>query len=169
MVQHKTWTKKSIEEYTARCIQYQSELEDTTNAINTSKLVRKRRQGLGHQMNHINSTIDDLCVDLPQWLDALPMYHLMDQAIQYLAKVSNGPISTKKSNKNIDNKNQQYYNTIHTNTNNNNNNNKDRNNNQDNNNKDHAKRDNLPQGFFNLDNWKSYIKKVVGTHSFIRD
>ena len=50
-----------------------------------------------------------------------------------------------------------------------NNNNNDRVYDKNNINKDHAKRNNLPQDFSNLENWKSYIKKAVGTHSFIND
>ena len=50
-----------------------------------------------------------------------------------------------------------------------NNNNNNRVHDKNNINNDHVKRNNLPQGFSNLENWKSYIKKAVGTHSFIND
>ena len=160
--------KECIEEYTARYVQYQSELEDTTKAITTIELVRKLRQGLGTHMNQINSTINDLCVDLPQWSDTLPMYHLMDQAIQYFAKLSNSTTNNIQYDF-IEHNIQHNYNKSNNNTNNNNNNNNNRVHDKNNINNGHVKRNNLPQGFSNLENWKSYIKKVVGTHSFIND
>ena len=61
------------------------------------------------------------------------------------------------------------YNNTNTINNNNNNNNNNRENNNNNNNIDHSQRDNLPQRFTNLKNWKYYIKKVVGTHSLVKD
>ena len=165
----KRGTKEFIEKYTTRCVQSQSELEDVIKAINTSELVRKWRQGIGKHMNQIDTTIDELCVDLPQWSDTLPMYHFMDQAIQYFVKVSNAQTNTTQMSNNNENKHQNNYNTTNATTNNNNNNNNARDNTHDNNNKVHSQRDNLPQGFSNLENRKSYIKKVVGTYSFIKD
>ena len=119
-------------------------------------------------MNQINIKIDDLCVDLPQWSDTLPIYHLMDQVIHYLAKLSNSTTNIIQSDS-IEHNNQHNYNKSNNNTNNNNNNNNNRVHDKNNINNGHVKRNNLPQGFSNLENWKSYIKKVVGTHSFIND
>ena len=97
-------------------------------------------------MHQNSSTIDDLCVDLPQWSDTLPMCHLMNQVIQNFAKFSNSTTNNMQYDS-IKHNNQHNYNKSNNNTINNNNNNNDRVYGKHNINKDHAKRHDLPQDF----------------------
>ena len=80
--------KWSLEDYTAKALQFQSNLKGANLCITSQGIVRKWRQGLGSELSPINTTIDDLQVYLLQWSSELPMSQLMEKANTYIGKFS---------------------------------------------------------------------------------
>ena len=56
--------------------------------ITNGELVRKWRQGLGIDLAPINTAIDDLQINFPQWSSEFSMYQLMKEANTYIDKSS---------------------------------------------------------------------------------
>ena len=78
--------KNSLDDYTAKVVQFQSDLKDTNCCIINEELVRKQRQGLGNDFVPINTAIDDLQIYLLQWSSELLMYQLMEDSNTYIGK-----------------------------------------------------------------------------------
>ena len=81
-------SKELLEDYTAKIVQFQSDLKGINCCITNEELVRKWRQGLGNDLASINIAIDDLQIHIPQWISELSMYQLMEEANTYIGKSS---------------------------------------------------------------------------------
>ena len=57
----------SVEDYTARAVQFKKDLFGTEKEIKQPEFVRKWRQGFGTILVPINIAIDDLLQDPPIW------------------------------------------------------------------------------------------------------
>ena len=51
--------KEYVEVYTARALTFQSELKGTIKDFTKEELVQKRRQGMGKEMDEINTALDN--------------------------------------------------------------------------------------------------------------
>ena len=58
---------ESVEDYTARAVQFKKYLYGTEKEIKQPEFVRKWRQGFGIILAPINLAIDDLLQDPPMW------------------------------------------------------------------------------------------------------
>ena len=84
--------KESVEVYTARALPFQSELKGTIKDFAKEEIVQKRRQGMGKEMDDINTTLDNLQISLLQWSYVHPMFQLMEEAKQIVSTIKNDNI-----------------------------------------------------------------------------
>ena len=80
--------KESLEDYTARAIEYRLNLDDTDKSITNTEFVRKWRQGIGYIIDPINIAIDDLDQTPAAWNENLSIFQLMGTAESYITKRS---------------------------------------------------------------------------------
>ena len=55
----KSGDKESVEVYTSWSLTFQSELKGTIKDFTKEELVQKRRQGMGKEMDEINTALDN--------------------------------------------------------------------------------------------------------------
>ena len=71
---------ETVEDYTARAVQFKKDFFRTKEEIKQPEFVRKWRQGFGIILAPINLAIDDLLQDPPMWRDDVPLFQLMETA-----------------------------------------------------------------------------------------
>ena len=74
--------KESMEKYTVRYIQIQTDIEEAFKSFLPEELTRKWKQRLGMNINNINTIINYLRNNLPRWSNILIMYQFMEKQMQ---------------------------------------------------------------------------------------
>ena len=73
-----------MEKYTARYILFQRDIEKAFKSFLPEELSRKWKERLRENINNINTTIDYLRINLPQWSNILIMHHFMEKQMQVI-------------------------------------------------------------------------------------
>ena len=147
---------ETVEDYTARAVQFKKDLFGTEKEIKQPEFVRKWRQGFGTILAPINLAIDDLLQDPPMWRDDVPLFQLMETAKGYIAKHSpsskSNTSSSPKTTPTITKTSTTNNNTTSLPT---------------TSSKQSTQTSNLPQNFSSLEAWHRYVKKTIGTYGFL--
>ena len=98
-------------------------------------------------MNEINTALDNIIISLTQWSSIHPMFQLMEKARHIFSTINNNnfrqSIETKTGERGKGNSHQRDLNKKISH--------------------------NLPSGFNSDEAWNAYIRKIIGTHSFLKD
>ena len=73
-----------MEKYTARNILFQRDVDNAFKLFLPEELLRKLKERLRENINNINTTIEYLRINLPQWSNILIMYHFMEKQMQVI-------------------------------------------------------------------------------------
>ena len=163
-------SKESLEDYTARAVEYRLNLDDTDKSITNTEFVRKWRQGIGSIIDPINIAIDDLDQTPAAWNENLSIFQLMGTVRSYIIKRSKifsipKPFTVGASNNNT-------YNINPYSNNNTNNNNIDKEKSTSpplTSNILQFQESNLPPNFSKLESWTKYVKKSVESFSYLKN
>ena len=77
---------ESIEDYTARAVQFKIDFSDSSKNLDNEEFIRKWRQDFGVIVSPINVSIDDLHTTPPRWHNILPLYQLMATTKSYIKR-----------------------------------------------------------------------------------